>query len=188
MEKILDKKGIAIRNGHIVKYKDEIYQVKVRDRKSYFIYQNKRKTKKALSRINSSEIEVINATSAYVLNILTKNKVNPYTALGLTLNLRMDKKQEIINFILEKCNVTIEEIQSKKRTDELVYPRKVIAFVLHKKLLMDFPKIAKELNVDRTNVYYYIESFNNLKYDLKLQKFIIKIFDNEEKFLKIINS
>jgi len=189
MEKIIDKKGIVIRVGHTILYNNEVYQVMANNQnKSYFIYQDKRKTKKVLSRINKEEIEVINDTSDYALNIMSKNKINPYIAVGLDIVVSVNKKDEIIKFVCDKIGITLIELKSKSRIEHLVYARKIISFILFKKLLMSEREVCKEINVDRTNIYHYIKAFEDLKYDIKLKTYIIKVFDNEEKFLNIINS
>lgn len=78
--------------------------------------------------------------------------------------LSVTKRRNYIMMVIDKackvCEVSVDDVLGDRRKKELVYTRKLIAYILHEKYKPY--EIAFELKVDRSSVYHYVDSMSDL--------------------------
>lgn len=86
-------------------------------------------------------------------------------------------KDKIVDCVCEVFNVSMDELSSKNRMRELLYPRIAIAYLMRDRLYLSNTKIGKILNRKHPTITYYINEVypNEYKYNKAFRDKMMKI-------------
>jgi len=101
---------------------------------------------------------------------MTYDTVSPYimpglikgTALNLKPSFGISRMDDILEVVLLKTKIDIEDFFSDKRNAPIVEARQIFCFLCKKHTSCSLIDIAKRINRHRTTVMHSIENFQNL--------------------------
>jgi len=93
----------------------------------------------------------------------------------------------VIHYICDYYNVVYEDVKSKKRDRELVVPRQMIAYILHKIIGISSSRTGKYINRDHSTVLYSCNEIKKfLEYEYETKKSYSDIVKNN--FILLTNN
>lgn len=99
-----------------------------------------------------------------------------YICRKLSIKLSVAKYKIVVDAVQNETGVPLVIMQSKVRTQEVVFARMMLSFILKNVKTATETEIAKILKVDRTAVYHYLKQFDNeVKFNSNLNKCYQKV-------------
>lgn len=91
----------------------------------------------------------------------------------------MNTEERIINSVLSNLNLTLSDIQSKRRFGNFVDARRIITGLLRQSTKLTLKQIGMRLgNIDHSSVLYLKDSFDDLKQtDKAFRDMVIRIIE-----------
>ena len=115
--------------------------------------------------------------------------MNYYAVPGLKKRKRFGRRlrtglkispDKIIKIITKHFSISIESIQKKDRSQNIVYARRMICYFLYKYSLMSLTEIGKIFGgQDHTTILYHIKTLNDLRWAYPQIEAEILIIDNK---------